>query len=459
MDEASDAILVPANRFEVLECQAAIEGVAAHELDGDAPPQGGLDVLAQHLLLTAASGPFHPDAMFAEVVRAAPYTALPRQDFDDVLRFVEDGGYALSSYERYRKLFRDSEGHVHIRGERTARQARMNVGTIVEAPLLKVRMKSQTLGEVEEYFANTLRTGDTFMFAGRLLEFLRIRETTLECVDGGTGTPMVPAYAGARLPLTTNLASRVRAMLHDPSAWHAYPEPVREWLELQRDVSELPGPEGLLVEVFPRQGRWYLVAYTFEGRNAHQTLGMLLTKRMERAGAAPLGFVATDYVLGAWSANEPQDVEALFDQDMLGDDLESWMAESSMLRRTFRNVAVIAGLIERNHPGAEKNRRQVTISSDLIYDVLRRHQPDHILLRATRADAAGGLTDLSRLSLLLGRAQGSITVRRLDRVSPLAVPVLLDIGRESVRTEADEDALLAETEELIREATGGSLLK
>jgi ATP-dependent Lhr-like helicase len=459
MDEASDAILVPANRFEVLECQAAIEGVAARELDGDAPPQGGLDVLAQHLLLTAAAGPFHPDAMFAEVVRAAPYTELPREDFDDVLRFVEDGGYALSSYERYRKLFRDSEGRVHIRGERTARQARMNVGTIVEAPLLKVRMKSQTLGEVEEYFANTLRPGDTFMFAGRLLEFLRIRETTLECVDGGTGTPMVPAYAGARLPLTTNLASRVRAMLHDPSAWHAYPEPVREWLELQKDVSELPGPEGLLVEVFPRQGRWYLVAYTFEGRNAHQTLGMLLTKRMERAGAAPLGFVATDYVLGAWSANEPEDVEALFDQDMLGDDLESWMAESSMLRRTFRNVAVIAGLIERNHPGAEKNRRQVTINSDLIYDVLRRHQPDHILLRATRADAAGGLTDLSRLSLLLGRAQGNITVRRLDRCSPLAVPVLLDIGRESVRTEADEDALLAETEELIREATGGSLLK
>ncbi len=454
MDQASEAILVPANRFEVLECQAAIAGVAAHELDGEAPLPGGLDVLAQHLLLTAAAGPFAPDAMYAEVVRAAPYAALSRTDFDDVLRFVEDGGYALSNYERYRKLFRDAEGRVHIRGERTARQARMNVGTIVEAPLLKVRMRSQTLGEVEEYFANTLRAGDTFMFAGRLLQFIRIRETFLECVDGGTGTPMVPAYAGARLPLTTNLAARVRAMLHDPASWAAYPEPVREWLELQLDRSELPGPDGLLIEVFPRQGRWYLVAYTFEGRNAHQTLGMLLTKRMERVGTAPLGFVATDYVLGAWSANEPGDVEALFDQDMLGDDLDAWMAESSMLRRTFRNVAVIAGLIERHYPGADKNRRQITVNSDLIYDVLRRHQPDHVLLRATRADAAGGLTDLSRLSLLLGRAQGRITVRRLDRVSPLAVPVLLDIGRESVRTPADEEALLAETEQLVNEAIG-----
>jgi ATP-dependent Lhr-like helicase len=197
-----------------------------------------------------------------------------------------------------------------------------------------------------------------------------------------------------------------------------------------------------------------MVAYAFEGRNAHQTLGMLLTRRMERAGVAPLGFVATDYVIATWSANEPQDIAELFAQDMMGDDLEAWMAESSMLRRTFRHVAVIAGLIERNHPGAEKNRRQVTVNSDLIYNVLRRHQPDHILLRATRADAAGGLTDLSRLSLLLERAQGRITVRRLDRVSPLAVPVLLDIGRESVRTEADEEALLLETEALVAEATG-----
>jgi ATP-dependent Lhr-like helicase len=456
MDEASQAILVPANRFEVLECQAAIAGVTARELDGDPPGPGGLDVLAQHLLLTAAAGPFLPDDMFSEVRRAGPYANLSRRDFDDVLRFVEDGGYALAAYERYRKLFRDSEGRVHIRSERTARQARMNIGTIVEAPVLQVRLggpRGQRLGEVEEYFANMLRPGDTFMFAGRLLRFARIRETTLECTDGGTGTPMVPAYAGARLPLTTNLAARVRAMLHDPAAWSAYPEQVREWLELQLDRSELPGADDLLVEIFPREGRWYMVAYAFEGRNAHQTLGMLLTRRMERAGAAPLGFVATDYVVATWSANEPGDVEDLFAQDMLGDDLEAWMAESSMLRRTFRNVAVIAGLIERNHPGAEKNRRQVTVNSDLIYDVLRRHQPDHILLRATRQDAAGGLTDLSRLALMLDRAHGHLRVRRLDRVSPLAVPVLLDIGRESVRTEADEDALLEETEALIAEAT------
>ncbi|HEX4260403.1 MAG TPA: ligase-associated DNA damage response DEXH box helicase [Acetobacteraceae bacterium] len=452
MDEPSRAVLVPANRFEVLECEAAVRGVAARELDGDPPRAGGLDVLAQHFLLTAAGGTFDPDALFAEVRRTQPYAGLSRKDFDDVLRFVEDGGYALASYDRWRKLFRDSEGRIHIRSERIARQARMNVGTIVEMPLLKVRLGRQTLGEVEEYFVNGLIPGDTFMFAGRLLRFLRVREMGAEVADGGTGDPKIPAYAGGRLPLTTNLAARVRALLHDPRTWRRFPAPVAEWLELQQDRSELPGSDDLLVETFPREGRWYLVAYTFEGRNAHQTLGMLLTRRMERAGASPLGFVATDYVIAVWSAEEPRDISALFAEDMLGDDLEAWMAESSMLRRTFRNVAVIAGLIERRRPGEERTRRQLTVNSDLIYDVLRRRQPDHVLLRATRADAAGGLTDLGRLAAMLARVRGRIRHRRLDHVSPLAIPVMLDIGRESVRTEISEEALLAETEALVAEA-------
>ena len=459
MDEASRAILVPANRFEALECEAAMLGVAAGELDGDPPRPGGLDVLAQHLLGMACSAPFHPDAMYAEVTSAAPYGRLSRRDFDDVLGFVEDGGYALAAYERWRKLFRDSEGRVHVRSERVRRQWRMNIGTIVEAPMLKVRLAGKrgpgpVLGELEEYFANLLTPGDTFMFAGRLLRFLRLREMVVEAAEGGAGEPMVPAYEGARMPLTTNLADRVRALLQKPGDWRLFPEQVQEWLRLQKARSRLPGRADLLVETFPRGDRWYLVAYCFEGRNAHQTLGMLITRRMERLGMAPLGFVATDYVLGVWSANQPTNVARLFEQDMLGDDLDAWLAESSMLRRTFRNVAVIAGLIERHHPGADKNRRQVTVNSDLIYEVLRKHQPDHILLRATEADAAGGLTDLGRIAGMLARVKGRITHMALSRVSPLAVPVLLDIGRESVRSGQDEDALLAEAEEaLVAEAT------
>jgi ATP-dependent helicase Lhr and Lhr-like helicase len=460
MDEASNAILVPANRFEVLECEAAIQGVADKELDGDPPRPGGLDVLAQHLLGLACAAPFQPDDVYHEVVKAAPYAKLTRQDFDDVLRFVENGGYALEAYDQWKKLFRDSLGQVHVRSARVALRHRMNIGTIVEAPMLKVRLVGKrggfgiVLGELEEYFGGLLRPGDTFMFAGRLLRFVRLREMAIECMEGGDGEPMVPAYEGGRLPLTTNLADRVRDLLRDRSSWATFPETVRDWLELQRGVSRLPGRNDLLVETFPRGDRWYLVAYCFEGRNAHQTLGMLLTKRMERAGMAPLGFVATDYVIGIWSANRPHDVAALFDQDMLGDDLEEWMADSSMLKRTFRNVAVIAGLIQRHHPGAEKTRRQVTVNSDLIYEVLRKHQPDHILLRATRADAASGLIDLNRVAGMLARVKGRIVHMVLSRVSPLAVPILLEIGRENVRAGDTEEALLAEAEAIIAEGTG-----
>jgi ATP-dependent Lhr-like helicase len=461
-DEPSKAVLVPANRFEVLECRAAIAGIAARELDGEPPRPGGLDVLAQHVMGMACAGKFHPDALYGEVRCAAPYADLSRRDFDDVVRFCEDGGYALAAYDRYRKLFRDAEGFLHVVNERTARQHRMNIGTIVEAPLLKVKLGrgfgGQYLGEVEEYFVSMLVPGDTFLFAGRLLRFTGLRETSVECVPAtGGDEPKVPAYAGGRLPLSTYLADRVRGMLQDPTAWALFPPEVQEWLKLQKSRSRLPGRNNLLVETFPRGGRWFLVAYCFEGRNAHQTLGMLLTRRMERAGFGPLGYVATDYVLAAWCAHQPYDVARLFEEDMLGDDLEAWMAESSMLRRTFRNVAVISGLIPRHTPGApEKNRRQVTVNTDLIYDVLRKHDPTHILLRATRADAAAGLTDIARIAALLKRAKNRVVHMALSKVSPLAVPVLLEIGKENVSTGSGEEALLAEAEEeaLIAEAMG-----
>jgi len=460
LDQPSRAILIPANRFEVLECQAAIDAVKEMTLDGDLPSEGALDVLAQHILGTACAGPFHPDRLYEEVRTAAPYAALPREDFDAVLRFVTDGGYALRTYSRFRRLRPTPDGLLTVVNERVARAYRMNVGTIVEAVTLKVRMRrGRFLGEIEEYFVQGLTPGDTFLFAGQLLTFEGVRETVVEVSPGGSGEPEVPAYMGGRLPFTTHLSDRVRAMLENDRDWPTLPAPVEDWLRMQQWRSVMPKRDRLLVEIFPRAGKFYVVAYCFAGRNAHQTLGMLLTRRMERAGLDPLGFVASDYVIAVWGLKEPsrEDVEALFDQDMLGDDLEEWMAESTLLKRTFRNVAVIAGLIERKLPGHEKTGRQVTFSSDLIYDVLRSHEPDHVLLKATRADAARGLTDIRRLADLLVQVQGKIDVRFLDRVSPLAVPILLEIGKEQVHGGA-MDTLLEEAEaDLVAEATGGDM--
>ena len=454
LDEPSQAILVPANRFEVLECRAAADAVADGELDSGTARRGGLDVLAQHILGVACAGPFRADELFQEVRRAAPYRALERAEFDRVLAFVANGGYALERYERFRRLKMLPDGRHAIANAMAMRQYRLNVGTIVEEPMLTVRLKGgRELGKVEEYFVEQLRVGDTFVFAGEVLRFEGLREMDAIVSRAAGADAMVPSYAGGKFPLSTFLAERVRRLLAEPQRQIKLPEPVKEWLGIQRWRSALPRAGELLVETFPRAGKHFLVAYPFDGRLAHQTLGMLLTRRMEHRGLRPLGFVASEYALAVWGLRPVPDVAALFVEDMLGDELEEWLAESNLMKRTFRQVAVIAGLIERRHPAEQKSRRQVTFGSDLIYDVLHRYEPNHVLLQATREDAASGLLDLKRVADLLARVQGRIRHIALDRVSPLAVPLMLEIGREPVQGQALEDLLGDAAEALIEEAT------
>ncbi|WP_046901605.1 ligase-associated DNA damage response DEXH box helicase [Gluconobacter oxydans] len=449
MDEPSRALLAPANRFEVLECEAAREAVLQHELDGDPPRAGALDVLAQHVLVTACAGPFFPDVLYEEIRQTAPYSQISRTDFDEVVRFVEDGGYALQAYERHQRLFRDSLGQLWVRNEQVIRQFRMNIGTIVDTPMLRVKSRrGKAYGEIDEYFASTLVPGDTFLLGGELLEFLGLHDTTVQAARGRGKDPRVPVYGGNQLSISPGLARHVREMLHTPASWSVLPNSVQDWLALQTKRSRLPGPENFLIETFPHRGWHYLVAYPFEGRNAHQTLGLLLTKKLEETGKGPLGFVANDYMVACWCVHPTGSMTDLFTRDLLGGNLSDWLAESAMLRRTFRDVAIIAGLIERNYPGREKNRRQMTVSSDLLYDVLRKYDPDHILLRATRIQAEEGLTDLRRLSQMLDRLHGHIEHVSLSHVSPLAVPVLLEQGREKIRGGEGEDYLLAEADKL-----------
>ncbi len=475
MDEPSRALLVPANRFEVLECRAAQEAAARGDQDSQPPLERPLDVLAQHVMGTACAGPFFADDLFAEVRSASVYASLTREEFDRVIDFVATGGYALRSYDRFARLKVQPDGRYRLAHPRMAQQYRLNIGTIVEAPMLKVRLVrrrtaggktlpargGRVLGEIEEWFIDQLAPGDTFLFAGQILRFEGLSETEALVSRSNAEEPKIPSYMGGKFPLSTYLADRVRQMLASPEDWRHLPAQVREWLSIQRYKSVLPDPQDLLVETFPRGSRYYLVCYPFEGRLAHQTLGMLLTRRLERLGARPLGFVASEYALAVWGLRDLSlmshagklSFASLFDEDMLGDDLDAWLAESSLMKRTFRACAIIAGLIERRFPGQEKTGRQVTVSSDLIYDVLREHEPDHILLRATWDDAASGLLDISRLGDLLRRVRGRIVHRSLDAVSPLAVPVMLEIGREPVYGEASEALLAEAADALIEEAT------
>ncbi len=475
LDEPSKAILVPSNCFEVLECRAALD--ANYLGDQDTPPMrsGGLDVLAQHILGRACAGPFESSEFFEEITSAHPYRDLAWETYEQAIDFVATGGYAMRAYEQYAKLKPVAEViDDHPTGRRLwrlshpkrAQQYRLNIGTIVEEAMIKVRLTSwkqgpggskrlgrggRVLGEVEEIFIDGLSPGDSFLFAGQVVCFESLMENTAFVTRTQAREPKVPAYYGGKFPLSTYLASRVRAMLADENCWPDLPDQVHDWLKLQKERSILPRADQLLVETFPRADKYYLSLYAFEGRLALQTLGMLLTRRLERAGARPMGFVASDYALLIWGLKDlsrlEQDLnwsfDRLFDEDMLGDDLEAWLAESAMLKRSFRNCALISGMIERRHPGKEKSGRQVTMSSDLIYNVLREHEPDHLLLKATWQDASAGLLDIARLGEMLARIKGHITHAALAEPSPLAVPMLLEIGKEPIYGQA-EDELLAE---------------
>jgi len=473
LEEPSRAILVPSNRFEVLECRAALDAAEAGAQDAVLSRKGALDVLAQHVLGTACARPFEPAALYKEAVSAAPYAQLSRATFDRVVDFVATGGYALKSYDRFARLKAGPDGSLRIAHPRFVEAYRQNAGTIVAAPLIKVRLLGRrsarargahaggrVLGEVDEYFIEQLRPGDAFVLAGELLRFEGLSETEAFVTRASARDPIIPSYNSGKFPLSTHLAARVRAMLADERAWAKLPLPVAEWLELQQRRSVIPARDEVLIETFRRRTSHYLVAYPFEGRLAHQTLGMLLTRRLDRAGAQPLGFVANDYGMALWGlgdlsqmiAEKRLDLAQLFAEDMLGDDLDAWLAESNLMKRTFRQVALIAGLVERRHRGREKTGRQVAMSTNLVYDVLRRHDPRHILIEAAWADAATGLLDIARLGDFLRRVQGRIRHQPLDHVSPLSVPILLEIGAEAVAARAREDLLREAASELIEEA-------
>jgi ATP-dependent Lhr-like helicase len=472
LDEPSRALFVPANRFEMLECQAAREAIAENALDGEPARTGALDVLAQHVMGCACSEPFDLVALYDEVRSSGPYRDLAWEDFEQVVDFVSTGGYALRTYDRFRRIVKAPKGEPgedgqggdglwRVRNAQTAQRHRLNVGAIVSPAMLSVRIAGRRggagrkIGEVEEGMLEMLDPGDTFVFAGQVWRLMGVTNLDVLVSPAADKDPKMPSWGGSKFALSTFLAKRVRQLMFDERHWTVLPTDVREWLELQRDRSRIVGEDEMLLETFPRGKRNFMVCYPFEGRLAHTTLAMLLTRRLERIGAGPLGFVCNDYALAVWALHplDGLDFDRLFDQDMLGDDLEDWLAESFMMKRAFKGCAVIAGLIERRFPGEQqKTGRQITFSTDLIYDVLRRHQPDHLLLRCARADAASGLIDVARLGQMLARIRGRIRHAALDHLSPFSVPILLEIGKERSPGGAGEMILAEAEEDLIAEA-------
>lgn len=440
LDEPSEALLVPANRFEALECQAAITAINAGELDGDAPHAGALDIIPQFILNCLCSQADTPDTLYAQILNATPYQGLDRSDFEKLWQFTLDGGSALNAYERYQRLTKNEDGTFSPANRRVTQRHRQNIGTIVESGRLKVKRirrgnQGKIIGEVEEYFAQQLTPGDTFYFAGEVLKYEAIRDMQLHAKPAKAKEPKIPSYSGGQMPLSTYLADGVRAILAKPSQWKTLPKQVQEWLTLQEAFSQLPKPDSVLVEQFPFRQAYYTLFYTFDGRKANQTLGMLLTRRMEKMSIKPLSFSVTDYGLSIAAVNPitQQQLQRLFQPDILGDELEDWMLQAPMLKRSFRQVAVVSGLTEQRYHASQKTMKQVTFSTDLIYDTLREHDPDHILLKVAREDAERELLDLTRLANLLIRYVDNATLVNLEKVSPMAIPIVLNVRSEQIK--------------------------
>ncbi len=458
LDEPSRAVLVPASRFEMLECQAAVEAVMEAAHDGEPIRNGAKDVLAQHVMGVACAEAFDLEELYDEVRTAAPYRDLTWEDWEQVVDFVSTGGYALKSYDKYRRIVRGRDGLWKARTKEIIARHRMNVGAIVAAQTLTVRTRGRRgtgrkIGDAEETLFEQMSIGDSFVFAGEIWRFEGVEGTNAIVSATSDDDPMVPSWGGSRIPISSHLAYRVRRLMADRDTWRRMPTDVQEWLEAQDDHSGIPAMDDLLVETFQRGKRHFMIVYPFEGVLAHTTLAMLLTRRLDRAGVGPIGYVANDFSLCIWSMRSMADLDfdALFEQDMLGDDLESWLDESFMMKKSFKECAQIAGLIERRMPGHEKTGRQVTFSADLIYDTLRRHAPQHLLLRCAREDAARGLLDVARLGELLSRIRGRIRVYNLPKVSPFAVPMLMEIGKERAPGTSAADMML-EDAALIDEA-------
>ena len=451
----SKAIIVPANKFEIVECQAALEAVRDKDLDGEPIASGSLDVLCQHILLVACSGKILPAKLFEEIKQIGAYKNLTHEEFKECMGFCIDGGYALKRYEQWHRLKLDPSGNLILRDPRIANKIRMNVGTIQDTETLKVRTHRRSggkpLGEIEEAFAASLTKGDTFLIGGNIVRFESLREMIVEVTHNANKQPKIATFMGTKFATSTKLSDRILDSFENQS-WKDLPADTVNWLNKQKEFSQLPVRNSLLIETFFRKSRHYLVVYGFAGRNANQTLGLILSKRLEELNLAPLGFVANDYATLIWGLEKVENPIQLFKFSEIELGLDKWFSGNALMKRTFKAVASVSGLIDRNLPGLRKSGRQTTFSSDILYDTLVKYDPTHLLLKITKDEAMKGLIDFSRIEEMFKRVDDNIIHKNLPHVSPLAAPMLLEVGTIPIEGQARELLLKNEANSLMKEA-------
>jgi ATP-dependent Lhr-like helicase len=454
---------VPTHAFELVEVAAARAAAEAGALEARPPMDRPLDLLSQHAVTVALGGGFTRDELLAEVRTARAYRDLTELELDWVLDFVTSGGAALHAYPEYRKVAISSDGRYEVPDRRTAYRHRMSVGTIVSDAAIVVRyLRGPALGTVEESFIARLRPRDRFIFGGKALEFVRLRDVTAWVRKARSVEGAIPRWGGTRLPLTSELAEAVRrkldearrGMFHGPEM-----DAVRPILEVQAAWSAIPRPDELLIErVTTREGS-HLFFYPFEGRLVHEGLGALFAYRLAQLGPISFSVACNDYGIELLSAEPARLEEALngglLETQRLWHDIPASLNAAELARRQFREVARVAGLVFPGFPGHSKSVKQLQASSGLIYDVFARYDPGNLLLHQARREVLERQLEQSRLARALERLAGSrVTVLQPPRPTPLAFPILVDRTREKVSSERLADRVRRMALPLERAAAG-----
>jgi ATP-dependent helicase Lhr and Lhr-like helicase len=459
---ASRVTLVPTNTLELVEAAAARRAALAGQVEARRSPDKPLDVLVQHLVTVALGGGFDADALFDEVCTAPAYAALTRAEFDWVLAFVQRGGESLGAYPEYHRIrFENGLWRVPDRG--IARRHRLQVGTIVGDATMKVQwLSGGTLGTIEESFIGRLSKGDHFVFAGRVLEYVRTQDMTALVRRATKPKGIVPSWAGSKMPLSSEMAESVQALL-DQAAQGDFPEPEMQWaqpmLATQARLSKIPRRGRLLVEQLATREGQHLFFYPFGGRNVHIGLAQLLAWRLARARPNTFSLSVNDYGLEIVAA-EPPDLAPLLDgslfstTDLMPDVLAS-LNSGALAQRRFREIARVAGLVFSGYPGAPKSMKQLQASSSLFWEVFRKYDAGNRLLNQAEQEVLAQELELSRLREVLARMAAAPLERvPLKTASPFCLPLMVERLREQLSTEKLQDRLqrlLADAEKALAE--------
>lgn len=443
------ATCVPGHALELIDAAGARRAVAAGRIEAREAPDAPVDVLAQHLVTLALADGFDADAARSEVMRCWSYRGLDDATWQWTLDFVTRGGSALQAYPDYRKVERGDDGLYRVPRKDIARRHRMQIGTITADAAMDVRwakggtLAGGRLGQVEESFIGRLRPGDCFLFAGRVLELVAVREMQALVRAGSTRRGTVPRWAGGRMPLSSELAHEIRQLI-DSAAERDYPEPelqaLRPLLELQARWSALPQRDELLIECMRSREGHHAFFYPFAGRPVHAGLAALLAWRIARDRAITFSLSFNDYGFELLSAR-PVDwmkeiAGGLLSAEALDADIEHSLNAAQLARRRFREIARVAGLTFQGYPGQSKSARQLQVSSELLFDVFTRHDPDNLLLRQARDEALRDELDARRIGTTLAGMRAA-RLRQVDApaMTPFAFPLLVARLRERLSTE------------------------